>query len=247
MKKTKSPYHLIVENGNWSEVIQARHDGAAWEELTTRTGYPALGMALYENSSIAVRLLLELGAPPYPQTRTDGTVWSPLWTAIAKKNYEAIDLLIQSGADPDEPHPISGRTPLLVMSQHADPKATMLLCRHGAKPNHIGIPSPLWLWVRNLRPKFINDTKKWQFPDPSPIMALLAAGARVHEGNSNEVIGMTALDLARSTWFEQPLSQTDLENAKMAFSAMERVALSEIAAEHEPENPLPNVEHPLKM
>lgn len=234
MDESKPPsHHLIVEKCSWSEIIKARQDGVAWEQLTTRTGFPALGMAIFENSGIAVQMLLEMGAPPYPQKLADGSIWSPLWAAMLKKNYGAMDLLIRAGADPDEKHEASNMTPLEAAAKSKDSQATILLCRHGARPNNGTFPSLLWYWVNHTKPRLDVNTGKWTFPDPSPIMALLGAGARVNECEQKAAMGMGALELARRTWFQHPLSNSDTENAKLVFAAMERAALMEKASENE--------------
>lgn len=235
MHKQKHPvHHLLVENASWSEVLRARHEGASWDELKTRTGLPALGMAIFNNSSVAVQLLLEMGAPAGPQKLFDGSEWSPLWATLAKKNYRILDLLLRGGSDPDEEHPITGMTPLQVAAKAGDFEATLVLCRHGARPNTTSLPSPLWLWVRHLAPKQNPDTLRWKFPDPAPVLSLLSAGARVNETRHRQShMGMGAIELAKRLWFENSLPDNDYQTAKLVLSAMERAALMEQAMEKE--------------
>lgn len=231
-------HHLVVENANWSEVLQLRHEGASWDQLRTRTGLPALGMAIFENSTVATQLLLEVGAPAQPQPLQDGTIWSPIWATLAKKNYRILDLLIQAGADPNEPHPKSGLPPLQLAAKAGDRDATLVLCRHGAKPNTNVIPSPLWLWVQHLAPQQTDTTGPWKLPDLAPIIALLSAGARVQEvPHQQSNMGIGALELAERLWFSQTLTPADSENAKLVYTTMKRAALMEQAAELKQSNP----------
>ena len=233
MYKQKPPvHHLLVENASWSEVLKVRHDGASWDDLKTRTGLPALGMAIFNNSSVAVQLLLELGAPAGPQKLYDGSDWSPVWATLAKKNYRILDLLLRGGADPDEKHPTTGMTPLQIAAKAGDSEATLILCSHGSRPNSSAIPSPLWLWVRHLAPRQNPDTLKWSFPDPAPVLSLLSAGARINESRHQKShMGMGVIELAKRLWFEKPLSDNDHQTAKLILSARERNALMERASE----------------
>jgi hypothetical protein len=218
-------HHLLVENADWSGVLKVRHEGASWDSLRTRTGLPALGMAIFENSAVATQLLLEAGAPPHPQPLFNGSPWSPLWAAVTRENHDIMEMLLQAGANPDEPHPEDGINPLEATARTGDEQGTIILCRHGARPNSQTIPSPLWLWINRLQPRQ-DEQGQWHIPSLRPVLSLLSAGARVEETQAPH-LGVEALELARRRWVNDQLPEEDLATVRMVLAALERAALRE--------------------
>ena len=231
-------HHLIVENADWGQIITARKDGVSWDQLRTRTGLPALGMAIYSGSALAVHTLLEMGAPIDSEPLVDKTIFSPLWSALEKRKPQIMDALLQAGADPDEEHPDYGR-PLGYTAERAMTEETLVLCRHGARPNTETSPSPLWLWIKNLTPQPNPDKDEWIFPDSTPVLALLKNGARIHgddpanvddqapadadreRGRDNEG-AFNEIAFAKRQWLRNPLSAADMQHVHMTLAMMEK-------------------------
>ena len=221
-------YHILVESGNWSELLKARKEGASWDNLLTRTGTPALGVAILCDSTTAVKLLLENGAPIATHTLFSGERWSPLWAAINQGNGQIIEALLAAGADPDEPHPITGAKPIDVVSEHGDNAATVALCKYGARPNTNNTPSALWWWIHHLTPNEDNNDGTFRFPDSEPVMALIQAGARINAQKQHSM-GMDPLTSAKRKWAHYKLSPQDERRMQLVLSALERAALMEQA------------------
>lgn len=224
MSKRKRPtiepsHHLIVENEDWSRVIDARRDGVSWDDLRTRNGLSVLGMAIFSGSALAVQMFLATGAPMVSEL-IGGTWFSPLWAAIEKRNPDMLDYLLQAGADPNEAHPEKG-DPLRYVSREGLILETVMLCRHGAKPNMDETPSALWYWIENMRPAQDSESGSWTIGDTRPIAALLTAGARVD----------TELDIpfARASWERFPLDEDGRKNVAMMLALMERAALGGVS------------------
>lgn len=213
-------YHFIVENANWSKIIEARKKGVSWNELRTRNGLSALGMAIFEGSALATQTLLEIGAPISSETTAGGQFFSPLWSALEKGKPDILEVLLQAGADPNEHHK-EYNTPILYTSQNEMRAETIILCRHGASPNTHSVPSPLWLWIKNTTP-YQDDNGDYVFPDSQPIIALLKNGARINmDGKEDVEIGMNEVDFARRQWLKHPLKDQDMESVLMTLSLME--------------------------
>lgn len=228
MSSTSTPqHHLVVESANWSEVIRVRHQGAAWDSLRTRTGLPALGVAILSDSPMAVQTLLENGAPVEPQLLFSGDVWSAVWAAITQENADILNLVLQAGASPDEPHPITGMAPIDAVAESAQAAATIVLCNHGARPNTQHTPSALWRWINHLAP-YLDEQGLWRFPDARPVLCLLNAGARVVSLKVHQ-LGVDSLDMARRKWLGKPLAERDHQHMKLALAALEQAALLELA------------------
>lgn len=218
-------HHLIVEGANWSGVTQARREGVPWDSLRTRTGLPALGIAILTESPLAVQILLELGAPTETQTLFSDEPWSPLWAALTQGNADILDLVLQAGASPDEPHPQTQDHPLDAMAKQGNAACTIVLCNRGARPNTNSTPSPLWLWINHLAPQQ-DDTGTWYFPDARPILALIKAGVRVDTAKPHQM-GVDSLSMAHKKWLKHPLPDSDQQHVKLVLAALERAALME--------------------
>lgn len=225
-------HHLMVETADWSAIIQARKQGVEWDQLRTRNGLSALGMAIFENSPLAVRTLLEMGCPLESEALRDGTVFSPLWSALEKRQPAIVDLLLQAGADPNEPNAAYGM-PIYYAAEHAMEQETIILCRHGCIPNTDVAPSPLWLWIRNLSPRLDKENNQWVFPDSEPILALLKSGARITVDNGEEdvPVGLSELEFAKQQWLNFPLPKTEWQKANLTLSLMERNLFSTMLPE----------------
>lgn len=228
MSATSTPqHHLVVESANWSEVLRVRQQGAAWDSLRTRTGLPALGVAILSDSPMAVQTLLENGAPVDPQMLFSGQTWSAVWAALTQENADILDLVLRAGASPDEPHPITGMSPIDAVAEAGHAAATIVLCNRGARPNTQHTPSALWRWINHLTP-YQDEQGIWLFPDARPVMALLNAGARVEPHKSHRM-GVDPLEMARRKWLGKPLPERDRQHMKLALAALERAALMEQA------------------
>lgn len=214
-------HHMIVERGEWSSIIQARKEGVSWDNLRTRNGLSAVGMAIFERSAVAVRMLLELGCPMETENLLDGSIYSPLWAAMDKRLPAVMDLLLQAGADPNEKHP-QWISPIYYASQHGWREESLVLCTHGCIPNVAAEPSPLRMWVQHLVPYQDSETNAWRLPDTEPVVALLNCGAIIEEDST----GVDDIALARSLWFENPLNATDQTQADLTLAWMERNLLS---------------------
>lgn len=219
-KRTLPAHFLPVERASWSEILELRKKGVPWDELRTRTGLSALGMAIFEGSALAVQMVLEMGAPISSEKLFDGSVFSPLWSALERKKPYIIDILLQAGADPNEQHPYYG-TPIAFAAEHVLLEETLILCKHGAIPNTPTAPSPLWLWIKNTVPTQDQATGDWIFPERNPILPLLKNGARVH-GDEKKGVGMNELQLARKMWWNIPLKGESRQNMIMTISLMEK-------------------------
>jgi len=222
MKKIndKNKYSIIVESSDWGKIIEARKSGVSWDELRTRTGFPALGMAIISGSALAVQTMLSSGAPIETEIMPNGDKFSPLWTAIEQGNPDMMDYLLQAGSDPNEVSDEFGE-PLKYVSSKAMAEETVVLCRHGAKPNSGGHPSPLWSWIDNLSPTPSIEQGVWEIPDTKPILALLSCGARV----DMEV----DVPFALQQWQRLPLNKESEQAVTMIISIMERNALEAVA------------------
>jgi len=232
-KRRKNPtptHHLLVEQADWSGILQARKEGVPWDELRTRTGLSALGMTIYNGSALAAQTLLEIGAPTSPEYLFDGSFFSPIWATLEKHRPEILDLLLQAGANPNEEHPEHG-LPIAFAAQHSLLDETLVLSRHGSIPNTENAPSPLWLWIKNTIPLYDAVQGEWTFPENTPIIALLKNGARIHV-EDEDGIGLSELDLAKKLWLNQPLSGRHKQNMQMTLSLIEKNLYTNMTADH---------------
>lgn len=214
-------HHMIVERGEWSSIIQARKSGVSWDNLRTRNGLSAVGMAIFERSALAVRMMLELGCPLDTENLLDGSPFSPLWSALDKRLPAVMDLLLQAGADPNETHPTL-ISPIYYASQQGWVEEALVLCKHGCIPNVDIQPSPLKMWVEHLVPYQDMETKIWHLPDTEPVVALLNRGAVISEDDD----GVDEISYARSLWFQHPLSAEDQSSAHLTLAWMEHNLLT---------------------
>lgn len=214
-------HHMIVERGEWSAIIQARKDGVSWDNLRTRNGLSAVGMAIFERSALAVRMLLELGCPLEPEYILDGSSFSPLWSALDKRLPTIMDLLLQAGADPNEKHP-QLISPIYYAAQQGLRDESLVLCKHGCIPNVDASPSPLRMWIEHLKPYHDSESNLWRLPDTEPLVALLNCGAVIGD-ESNE---SDEIDYARQLWSEHPLPASDQAQADLTLAWMGRNLLS---------------------
>ena len=218
-----------METADWSNILIARRKGVAWDELRTRTGLSALGMAIFEGSALATQNLLEMGAPVQSEFLYDGQFFSPLWAALERGKPAILDLTLQAGCDPNEQHPDYG-SPLMYAANHTLLEETLILCKHGAIPNTPNAPSPLWLWIKHTVPFYDNSEHEWVFPDNNPIAALLKNGARINEDDGNNA-GMGEIELAKKLWLKHPLKGIHQQNVKLTLSLMERNLYTNITSE----------------
>ena len=214
-------HHMIIERAEWSSIIQARKNGVSWDDLRTRNGLSAVGMAIFERSALAVRMMLELGCPLDTENLLDGSPFSPLWSALDKRLPAVMDLLLQAGADPNESHP-SLISPIYHASQQGWKEESLVLCKHGCIPNTETDPSPLRMWIEHLAPYQDNETKVWRLPDTEPVVALLNRGAVI----STDHTTMDDISYARSVWFKHPLPREDQSQADLTLAWMERNLLT---------------------
>ena len=223
-------HHLLVEQADWSGIIQARKEGVPWDEIRTRTGLSALGMTIYNGSALAAQTLLEIGAPTSSEYLFDGSFFSPLWATLEKGRSEILDILLQAGASPNEEHPEHG-LPIAYAAQNALLQETLVLSKHGSIPNTENPPSPLWLWIKNTVPLYYTAAGEWTFPEATPIIALLKNGARIHV-EDEDGIGISELDLAKKLWLGQPLQGEHKQNMLMTLSLIEKNLYTNMTAEH---------------
>lgn len=218
MKSQTIPSHYyIVETADWTSILQARKKGITWDNLRTRNGFTALGMAIYENSPLAVRMLLEMGCPIQTEY-VNNKSFSYIGETLEKKQPKNLSLLLQAGADPNEYIEDMG-FPIDYASEHALQEETILLCKHGCIPNTSTKPSPLWHWIQNLTPQFKEENQKWIFPDSEPILALLKCGARIDTEDSSF---LNEIEFAKKKWLQFPLSKDELQKIEITLSLMEK-------------------------
>lgn len=228
-KDTTPTHHLIVETADWSNILLARKKGVAWDELRTRSGLSALGMAIFEGSALATQNLLEMGAPVLSEKLYDGQFFSPLWASLERRKPAILDLVLQAGCDPNEQHPDYG-LPLMFAANQTLLDETLILCKHGATPNTPNAPTPLWLWIKHTIPYYDSNEQQWIFPEKNPIAALLKNGARVAEDEGNDA-GMGEIELAKKLWLKHPLKGVHHQNALLMLSLMERNLYANVTSE----------------
>lgn len=218
-------HHMIVERADWSAILQARREGVSWNNLRTRYGMSAVGMAIFEESAVAVRMLLELGCPLDSEKLLDGSVFSPLWSALEKGLPTIMDLLLQAGADPNEAHP-DYISPVYYASKKGLLEETLVLCKHGCVPNVDLTPSPLKMWIDHLAPYKDEHTSQWKIPSTEPIVALLNRGAIISENSE----GVDEIQHARHLWFQNPLDNASQAQADLTLSWMQHNLLRNITS-----------------
>jgi ankyrin repeat protein len=93
-------------------------------------GFTPLHLAAFFGGAGAVRTLLAAGMPADADQENPARV-RPLHSAVAARDHEAAEALLEAGADPDAVQQ-GGFTPLLAAAHHDDPEMVALLLRHGA-------------------------------------------------------------------------------------------------------------------
>jgi ankyrin repeat protein len=94
-------------------------------------GFTPLHLAAYFGGGPAVKMLLAAGAAADADAENPARV-RPLHSAVAARDHEAAEALLDAGADPDAAQQ-GGYTPLLAAAHHDDVQMVALLLRHGAK------------------------------------------------------------------------------------------------------------------
>jgi len=85
----------------------------------------------YKGSSLeSIKLLLEYGANP---NRGNNHNWTPLHQLVSKNNFEAVKLLVESGADVNTRDTLYNRTPLMVALQYSFGEIAEYLLKKGAR------------------------------------------------------------------------------------------------------------------
>ncbi|KAJ5370375.1 uncharacterized protein N7496_006467 [Penicillium cataractarum] len=120
---TGSPLHLACRKGQLESVTALLNLGADIYQMNSTTMYccPLVATLLQDKSDNEddddtssqlqiVRLLINHGADMHQIVR--GAIYSPLAAACFGATSNSIDLLLDEGASPDNPDPISGRLPL---------------------------------------------------------------------------------------------------------------------------------------
>jgi len=94
-------------------------------------GFTPLHLAAYFGDGTAVKMLLAVGAAADADAENPARV-RPLHSAVAARDHEAAEALLDAGADPDAAQQ-GGYTPLLAAAHHDDVRMVALLLRHGAR------------------------------------------------------------------------------------------------------------------
>lgn len=220
-------YARAVDTASWVDVIQARREGAHWNDLRTNAGLSALGRAVVDNDDLIVGQLLTLGAPTQPTQLFNGTWFSPLWASLEREDPRVLNLLLKAGADPNEAHcenPLY--RPIHQSSQTRQTSSTLYLCNAGADPDgwpdknkpmpsdfFKSHPLPLQEWVWHLAQ---------DFDDIQAFMALLKAGA-------NPTLPCPPRDnvweLIHDEWAEILAQKSNHPQVGVALSALEKAML----------------------
>lgn len=213
--------YMIVEQSNWSKILQARKNGHTWDSLRTRDGLSCIGKAIYDSNFIALNFMLEAGCPIGSEILFNEKIFSPLWECVYRNEFKLLDLLLKAGADPDELENNLKITPIYYSSEKSLYETSLVLCNHGCKPNIEIDPNPLKMWIQNLMPTK-NDLGKYSFEKSDIILKLLERGARI-ECNEN----YSDIKLAKKLWLPNLDNKKDIEIAETTIFLMEEKLLQQ--------------------
>lgn len=199
-------FHRLVETLDWSGVLNAVQSGIDLDDLRTRSGLSAMAAAIIDGVPMMVEHLLAAGASPHAFRLFNGTLFSPLWAAITRKQESIVRRLLDAGADPNEE--ANGQFPIVYAAQAGQIITTRALCQAGVNPDPDPQLSALHLWV----PQMVEQDPEHglRFGSPDPILALLDAGGNVDARDADD---RSVLMAAREAW--QPF----LNGPRTVFSA----------------------------
>jgi uncharacterized protein len=118
--------------GNAARVTELLRAGPDMIRAWSPDGGMALHFACFFRQPEIVKLLIAAGADVQVAARGFGNV-TPLHSAVAGRNPDAVEMLLQSGAKPNVRQQ-GGFTPLHSAAINADERSTRLLLDHGADP-----------------------------------------------------------------------------------------------------------------
>ncbi|MGE8037968.1 ankyrin repeat domain-containing protein [Lysinibacillus sp. NPDC093692] len=134
--KTYEPkiVELLLKNGADPNIESTtHHKKARWTPEFTSTTTP-IELAIYDYNIVeeTLHLLIEYGADVNKFTLVNRS--SPLFTAVDAEDYQAVEVLLKSGANPNILNKF-GYTPLMSSFQVYKPNITELLLEYGADPS----------------------------------------------------------------------------------------------------------------
>jgi len=134
--KTYEPkiVELLLKNGADPNIESTtHHKKGRWTSEFTSTTLP-IELAIYDYNIVeeTLHLLIEYGADVNKFTLDNRS--SPLFTAVGAEDYQAVEVLLKSGANPNIID-MFGYTPLMSSFQVYKPNITELLLEYGADPS----------------------------------------------------------------------------------------------------------------